>query len=202
MLAADNWCVKVDDKIYGPYTSEQMRKYAHEGRLAATSLISPAGSRAWREAREESAFSSFFGYTAPANGNYKDEHPFGRREGHIDMRAYAAMRKRKSGKEQPELQPANFILVFDVVSAAASRVTAAVHTLGEAFRIADNVWAVNCELTAVGVRNAIAPYLNPRESIFVVDTTRGRTSWQNYAPELHAKLSAAYACKRTEKATA
>ncbi len=202
MLAADNWCVKVDEKIYGPYTSEQMRKYAHEGRLAATSLISPAGSRAWREAAEESVFSSFFGHKAPANGNHKDEHPFGRRDGHIDIRTYAAARKRKAGKEQPELQPANFILVFDVVNAAASRVTAAIQTLGEAFRIADNVWTVNCELTAVGVRNAIAPYLNPRESIFVVDTTRGRTSWQNYAPELHAKLSAAYACKRAEKATA
>ena len=199
MLAADNWCVRVDEKIYGPYTSEQMRKYAHEGRLAASSLISPAGSRAWREAREETAFSSFFGYTPPANSNAKDDTAFGRRAGQIDIKTRSEGKKTKPGSERPTLQLANFILVFDVVNAAASRVTAAVNSLGEAFRIADNVWTVNCELTAVGVRNAVAPYLNPRESLFVVDTTRGRTSWQNYAPELHAKLSAAYASKRTTK---
>lgn len=199
MLAADNWCVKVDEKIYGPYTSEQMRKYAHEGRLAASSLISPAGSRAWREAREESAFSSFFGYQYPKKVNGHNDNAFGKRELSDGVRHRSA-KPRRTGDEQPQLQPANFILVFDVVNAAASRVTAAIQSLGEAFRIAENVWTVNCELTAVGVRNAIAPYLTPRESLFVVDTTRGRTSWQNYSPELHAKLSAAYACKGALKA--
>lgn len=199
MLAADNWCIKVDDKIYGPYTSEQMRKYAHEGRLAARSLIAPAGSRAWREAREESAFSSFFGYKQSKKLDGHNDNAFGK----CDLPNAPSLRKsssRRAGEEHPQLQPANFILVFDVVNAAASRVTAAIQSLGEGFRIADNVWTVNCELTAVGVRNAIAPYLSPRESLFVVDTTRGRTSWQNYAPELHAKLSAAYACKGAFKA--
>ena len=199
MLAADNWCIKVDDKIYGPYTSVQLRKYAHEGRLAAYSLIAPAGSRAWREAREESAFSSFFGYKQPKKFDGHNDNAFGK----CDLPGGPSPHKAPSGragKEQAQLQPANFILVFDVVNAAASRVTAAIQSLGEGFRIAENVWTVNCELTAVGVRNAIAPYLSPRESLFVVDTTRGRTSWQNYAPELHAKLSAVYACKGAFKA--
>jgi hypothetical protein len=87
---------------------------------------------------------------------------------------------------------ANFVVVFDVVSAAASRVEAAMLSLGPAFRIADNVWHVTCELTAVGVRNAITPYLRGSESIFVVDATRGRTSWTNYAPEPNAKITGAY----------
>jgi hypothetical protein len=65
-------------------------------------------------------------------------------------------------------------------------------SLGHAFLITNNVWSVTCELTAVGVRNAIAPYLSPKESIFVVDATRGRLSWQNFPPEKHAKISAAY----------
>ncbi|HBK91339.1 MAG TPA: hypothetical protein DDZ68_06685, partial [Parvularcula sp.] len=87
---------------------------------------------------------------------------------------------------------ANFVLVFDVVSAAASRIEPALHSLGSAFRLAENVWAVNCALTAIGVRNAVAPYLRPNESLFVVDATNGRTSWQNYAPEAHSKISAAF----------
>ena len=186
MVAAENWCIKVDEKIYGPYTSQQMRKYAHEGRLASKSLISPAGSRAWREAREESAFASFFGHRLRKSDVRPPEKSFGKNGGE----------KANGAAAQSETGTANFVIVFDVVSAAATRVGAAINSLGQAFRIADNVWTVNCELTAVGVRNAIAPYLAPSESLFVVDTTRGRTSWQNYAPELHAKISAAYTLPR------
>ncbi len=202
MLSADNWCIKVADKVYGPYTSEQMRKYAHEGRLAADSLISPAGSRAWREAREESTFSSFFGYTKKTDDPSKNGSPFGRANHTTRSKPNTpnAGRNVKPGADVPEIQAANFILIFDVVSAAAGRVGSAVQGLGQAFRIADNVWAVNCELTAVGVRNTIAPYLNSNESIFVVDSTRGRSSWQNYAPAIHSKLTAAYASTVAMKA--
>ncbi len=202
MFAADNWCIKVADKIYGPYTSEQMRKYAHEGRLVAESLVSPAGSRAWREAREETAFASFFGYSKKPKDNSKSKAPFGRASQTPRPKTITptVVPNQKPGNDVPELQAANFILIFDVVSASAGRVASAINGLGDAFRIADNVWTVNCELTAVGVRNTIAPYLNSQESLFVVDTTRGRSSWQNYAPAIHSKLSAAYANRTPMKA--
>jgi len=192
MLAADNWCVKVGEKVYGPYSSQQMRKFAHEGRLASWSLISPAGSRAWCEAHEERAFSSFFG--TGANGNDPKAAPpsFGKRaefETSEPANNKAALDKSAVGEK---IRVANFVIIFDVVSAAASRVEAAIMGLGPGIRIADNVWSVPCELTAVGVRNAIAPYLMPRESIFVIDATRGRSSWQNYAPEANAKITAAF----------
>lgn len=205
MLAAENWCVKVDDRVYGPYTTAQMRKYAHQGRLAPWSLIAPAGGREWREARAETVFADFFGRrreprAAPArpcfgrrrtgNAGQEDQPVAPPRRAPVHNRAQAA---EDAG---PNAGPANFIIVFDVVSGAASRVEPAVLSLGAGFRIADNVWSLACELTAVGVRNAIAPYLAGRESLFVVDATRGRTSWQHYAPELHAKISTAYVKSR------
>lgn len=197
MLAAENWCVKVDEKIYGPYSTAQMRKLAHEGRLAHWSLVSPAGARSWREAREEIAFASFFGFEAPTR--IRRSRAFGKREleaAETDAPVFRA----GSAVARPAPAPinANFVIVFDVVSGAASRVEAAVTGLGSAFRIADNVWSLSCDLTAAGVRNAIAPYLLGRESIFVVDASRGRTSWQNYCPEAHAKISASYLSARTE----
>ena len=195
MLAADNWCVKVEDRIYGPYTSQQMRKFAHEGRLASWSLISPAGSRAWREAYKESTFSTFFGTDDSARRNAPRARSFGKRTDVTEAEAPVVRQNRTHAapaKREDVATSANFVIVFDVVSAAATRAEAAIMGLGAGFRIADNVWSVSCELTAVGVRNAIAPYLNPRESIFVIDTTRGRTSWQNYAPELHAKITRSY----------
>lgn len=203
MLAADNWCIKVDDRVYGPYTSTQLRKFAHEGRLASWSLIAPAGGRTWREAKDERAFASFFG--AGAKRPNSDGTAFGKRDIVIEEETKPAAENaapaplpRKSAAARPgaaiaaDGALANFVIIFDVVSAAASRAEAAVLSLGPAFRLADNVWSVSCELTAIGVRNAIAPYLLLRESIFVIDTTRGRSSWQNYAPETHAKISAAW----------
>lgn len=205
MLAADNWCIKVDDRVYGPYTSTQLRKFAHEGRLASWSLIAPAGGRTWREAKDERAFASFFGAETKRPAN--DATAFGKRDVVIEEEAKKpaaaensapAPLPRKSASMRPGVAlatdgaVANFVIIFDVVSAAASRAEAAVLSLGPAFRLADNVWTVSCELTAIGVRNAVAPYLLPRESIFVIDTTRGRSSWQNYSPEAHAKIAAAW----------
>ncbi|MEM8772349.1 MAG: hypothetical protein AAGD92_11925 [Pseudomonadota bacterium] len=185
MIGAENWCVNVDDKIYGPYTSEQVRKYVHEGRLAAWSKIAPAGSRNWREASKEPSFASFFGAGKPGKQAAQTGRTFGKRD------------QDETGKgKKPEPELANFLLIFDAGEGAANRLETAIHNLGAAFRICDNVWSVTCDLTAVGVRNAIAPYLSPREPIFVVDATNGRSSWQNYAPEMHAKISGAYTSNR------
>lgn len=203
MLVAENWCLKVDDKVYGPYTTPQMRKFAHEGRLASWSLIAPAGNREWREASKEGVFADFFGHKRDQqNGGAK---AFGKRDYNYsepkpETAEGAQMKPRAKSGQQDEIGSANFIIIFDVVSGAASRVEAAVTSLGNSFRIADNVWSVSSELTAVGVRNAIAPYLSGRESLFVIDATRGRTSWQNYSPEQHSKISAAYLMSKTQKA--
>lgn len=218
MLAADNWCVKVKEKVYGPYSSQQLRKFAHEGRLAGWSMIAPAGSREWREARNEKTFSAFFG--AKSARAEPDPMAFGRRDdppatatpapavrneapaGSLVDGAFACESRPQapSGpsalfrRPAPQGQPvyANFIVIFDVISAAASRIEPAVLSLGPAFRIAENVWTVNCGLTAIGVRNAISPHLRANEQIFVVDATNGRSSWQNFCPEVHAKIAAAY----------
>lgn len=214
MLAAENWCIKVQEKVYGPYTTQQMRKFAHEGRLASWSLVSPAGGQTWREAKREMVFANFFGKEQPAAPSPKTSNKaFGKRndcdnvvneDGVVSKDGPKTKTNgaapAKTVKEQraartenaTETGDANFVVIFDVVSAAATRVEAAMMSLGPAFRIADNVWHVTCELTAVGVRNAIAPYLRGSESIFVVDATRGRSSWSNFAPEPSAKLAAAH----------
>lgn len=193
MLAPDNWCLKVDDKVYGPYTSLQLKKFASEGRLAAWSLVSPAGANRWKEAQDEKTFSALFGKDPSSTDSNKPR--FGKRAGQDDEDVPGAKEKIDAHNGS-----SNFILIFDVVSAAATRVEAAILSLGPAFRIADNVWTVSCEQTAIGVRNTIAPYLLPRESLFIVDATRGRSSWQNYPPEVHAKLTAAWV--KTKKSAA
>ncbi len=204
-MFADNWCIKSNERVYGPYSSRDLKKFAHEGRFAAWSLVAPAGSRDWKEARLEPAFAQFFGFEAtPSNargfgkltqhGDERDESSAAANDAGTapPRRARPLGRDAKSNSPTEHLEPSNFVIIFDVVNAAASRVENALTSLGTAFRLAENVWTVNCSLTAIGVRNAIAPFLRPNETLFVIDATNGRTSWQNYAPEAHSKITQAY----------
>ena len=185
MISAENWCVKVDEKVYGPYTSVQLRKFAHEGRLAAWSQIAPAGSSAWRSASKEAAFASFFG------ADFEAEDQQGRQRRSFGKRDFNEIDTQKPAT-QAEVQTSNFVIIFDSLDGAALRLESAIRGLGNAFMISPNVWALTSNMTAVGVRNALAPHMNVREPLFVVDTRRGRTSWQNYTPELHSKISATF----------
>ena len=176
MLATDNWCIKVAQRVYGPYTHAQMAAFAAEGRLSNQSLVAPAGGKTWREAAQYPAL----GELLKGRG---DKASFGRRT--------AADRAAGKG-ELAEGATANIIVVFDVVSGAASRLAHLLSSLGPAFRVTDNVWTVATTQSALGVKNAIAPQMNLREPLMVIDTTRGRTVWQNFAPEVHAKLTKAW----------
>ena len=199
-MFADNWCIKSDERVYGPYSSRDLKKFAHEGRFAAWSMVAPAGSRDFKEARLEPAFAQFFGMeTAPSGARNFGKLECGAQalaapanDASHEPRRARPLGNAKSAPSTEQLEPANFVIIFDVVNAAASRVENALSGLGAAFRIADNVWTVNCALTAIGVRNALAPFLRPHETLFVIDATHGRTSWQNYAPEAHAKITKAF----------
>ena len=190
-MFADNWCLKSNDRVYGPYSSRDLKKFAQEGRFAAWSLVAPAGSRDWKEARLEPAFAQYFG-AAPANDSARSFGKLDRSEDGREPKRPRPLGSAKSAPSTDQLEPANFVIIFDVVNAAASRVENALSGLGAPFRLAENVWSINCALTAIGVRNAIAPFLRPHETLFVIDATHGRTSWQNYAPEAHAKITKAY----------
>jgi hypothetical protein len=197
MLAADNWCIKVNERVYGPYTSNQLRKFAHEGRFGRTSLVSPAGGSEWREASQETSFAAFFG--AAANDAAARTKAFGRARPKANVVERGSSKKstdqfsaQSKSRAANEIETANFIVIFEVDGVAGNRVESVLSSMGPTFRLAQNVWTVNCAYTAIGLRNCIAPYLRPSESVFVVDATNGRTCWQNYSPEPHAKIAAAY----------
>ena len=178
MLATDNWCIKVAQRVYGPYTQDQMAAFAAQGRLSGQSLVAPAGGRTWREAKAYPAIAGLLDVRTKTGGT--GGKAFGKNA--ADPGAHAL----------PDGAPANFVVIFDVVSGAASRLAHVLASLGPAFRLTDNVWTVSSTQTALGVKNAIAPHLALREPLFVVDCSRGRTAWQNFAPETHARLTKAW----------
>lgn len=178
MLSTDNWCIKVAEKVYGPYSTHQLESFAQQGRLGPQSLVAPAGGKMWRAAKQYPNIAEILeaDHTKTAS---TEEKPAPRAGGHE--------------KAEPEI--ANFIIVFDVVSGAASRLEHVVRNLGPSFRLTDNVWAVSSDQTLMGVKNHLAPHLGVREPIFITDTTRGRSVWQNFPPEKHSKMVKAWAVK-------
>lgn len=175
MLSTDNWCLKVAEKVYGPYTTDQLEAFAREGRLSAQSMIAPAGGKNWRPAKNYPNILRIL-------------------EGKTTSRKTTAFGKQTPGTDSAVLadgEIANFILVFDVVSGAASRLEHIIRNIGPAFRLTDNVWTVASTQSVMGIKNTIAPHLQVREPVLVVDASRGRTAWQNFVPELHSRLTKA-----------
>ncbi|WP_306249676.1 GYF domain-containing protein [Parvularcula sp. IMCC14364] len=172
MLSTDNWCLKVEERIYGPYTTKQLETFASEGRLSPQSQIAPAGGKVWRAAHQYPTIAELL-----SGEKSKSQKNFGR----------SNLRTQQSSL--PDGAISNFIVIFDVLSGAATRLEHIIRNLGPAFRLTDNVWAVMSEQSIVGIKNTLAPHLQVREPVFVIDTKRGRSDWQNFTPEMHSKLT-------------
>jgi len=174
MLSTDNWSIKVAQRIYGPYTMDQLSAFAQEGRLTASTMLSPAGGNMWRAARQYPTFQKLLNRSTKTNkkgfGKTKSSQTSSFEEGAI----------------------VNFIVIFDVISGCASRLEQVLRNIGPAFRLADNVWTVQSELSVVGVKNEIVPHLQVREPVFIIDCQRGRSVWQNFVPETHARMTKAW----------
>ncbi|MEM1409947.1 MAG: DUF4339 domain-containing protein [Pseudomonadota bacterium] len=68
MAHNDHWCMNVEGKVYGPYSTVQMRGFVEEKRLAYHSLVAPAGSRDFRPALQFPELKPFFGRSTAAAG--------------------------------------------------------------------------------------------------------------------------------------
>lgn len=175
MLATDNWCIKVADKVYGPYTQEQLSNFAKEGRLTSQSLVAPAGGKLWREARLYPPIANILEGDVPKRPSFGKNAP-----------------DRTKIMAPGEGEMSNFLVIFDVVKGTAGKVEEVLHREGTCFRLTDNVWVVRSTNTALGLKNALIPHLSILEPVFVVDCGRGRTSWQNFVPETHSRLTKAW----------
>lgn len=179
MLSTDNWCLKVAEKIYGPYTTDQMQSFAREGRLSGSSLVAPAGARNWRQAR------NYPNLLKAGNDNTASR----------NNSSFGKQQEAEQGK-LPEGAVSNFLIIFDEVSGAASRLEHIVRNIGPGFRLTSNVWTVASDQSVMGIKNTIAPHLQVREPVFVVDVHRGKSAWQNFVPETHSRLTKAWTLKK------
>jgi hypothetical protein len=200
---SQRWLLKHNERIYGPYSFDAMRRYIAEGRVAARSIIAPEGTLqgadAWMQASSIAEFAPLFGMipapalasvvapiAAPASVAELVSQTEAQPAAQQQRPVYGPSKGQTDRRRQ--IKSANFIIVMDVKSRYAGPLEQAIMSTGPAYKLAPNVWCVNAEGTAAGLLNTLSQHIGKLDSMFVMDATRDRGVWFNLGPESEAKL--------------
>jgi hypothetical protein len=172
----DSWTISVNGHSYGPYTAEQMRAFAAEGRLAAHSLVSREGEERYQPASADSALAVLFQTPAPAKPALPsaddDAAPqtFGRHE------------------EEKTAARTHYIVVADMKVRSISGLEEEIFKCGPAYPIMPQAWVLSSEMSLNALRNLLVQKLGKLDTLFVADTTHDKAAWFNYAPEGESRI--------------
>ena len=156
--AAETWWVKIADKVYGPYSREQMARFVAEGRVTPTSLVS-LDQADWLEARQSPALAAAL----------------------ADARAF------KSDNGEHALD-ANILVYVEMSSGVPLRVDHELRRMGQVTEINPGLYLLRTQRTAGVVRNALSQKLGRGDKLLVIDSTRDRLAWFNLGPETDARI--------------
>jgi hypothetical protein len=173
------WSINVSGRLYGPFTSERMRSFANEGRLAPHSLVAREGSDDWHEAHEEPEFADLF--TGHAKENTAVAFSFA-------PRAHPSPGGGKGGHEKAEAGRSHFVVVIEIKSRNSGHLDEAIDSLGPNYRVMSNIWIISTDQTVNGVRNRLVQELGKTDSLFVIDASHGKAAWFNFGPEADVRI--------------
>lgn len=159
---AMSWFVKVEGRVYGPYTGAQMRAFVGEGRVAPHSAVSQE-----------------------RDGKFKDA-------GEIpQIKAWLDEARRSPGERRPapsDARTANFIVVADLEESSRSGFAASLKDFGEVESITDGVWLLRGAATSAHLRNELSHLLARDDKLLVVDASRDRTAWFNLGRDADQRI--------------
>lgn len=159
---AMSWFVKVEGRVYGPYTGAQMRAFISEGRVAAHSSVS--------ERREDG---------------------FGPAQDIAQLKTWLDEARRSPGEKRQapaDARTANFVIVAELSQASAPGFEAALADFGDAEPITPGVWLLRGAASAAHLRNELSHLLAREDRLLVVDASRDRTAWFNLGREADERI--------------
>lgn len=167
------WTIKANDKSYGPYTLEQMRTFAGEGRLAAHSFVARDGELTYRTAADDPVLAVLFRPQAPVQRPV-----FFTAEGDIGR-----------AREEPEASPlSRFLIVADMKSRSIAGVEEEIHRYGQATQLTPQAWMLVSDMTLNALRNNLIQKLGRIDMLFIVDATHNKAAWFNFGPEADSRI--------------
>jgi hypothetical protein len=177
----ETWTISVGAKVYGPYTTGQMRAFYGEGRLAPHSLVARAGEDQFHPAGEDPDLAPLF-----PSASYPDQAPLPSPSTHEPQRA--APEPRRFGQDTEIAERTRFVIIADMKSGSISALEEEIFNLGQAFRFMPQAWVVTSEVSLSTIRHALVQKLGKLDTIFVVDTVHDRAAWFNFGPEADSRF--------------
>jgi hypothetical protein len=172
---ASTWTIKANDRVYGPYTADQMRSYVGEGRLAAHTLVARTGEKTYRPAGDDDEIAVLF---KPAPTPQRPV--FFTAEGDLGPQTF--------GRTETTSAAAHFIIIADMKSRSISGVEEEIFKCGQAYAIMPQAWLLSSEMSINAIRNALVQRLGRIDMLFVIDATRNKAAWFNYGPEADSRI--------------
>jgi hypothetical protein len=172
---AGAWTINAGGRVYGPFSTERMRSFASEGRLAGTSLVAREDSSDWHEARDEPTFADLFprvADSAPAAG----------------QRPACPPPPMPAAGHDSHVPRTQFAIVVDLKSRGSGNLEQVIASFGPSYQLLPNVWIVSSDQTANAVRNRLVQELGKSDSLFVVDASRGKAAWFNFGPDADVRI--------------
>lgn len=148
-----SWFVKVEGRVYGPYTPAQMRAFVGEGRIAAHSQISAQKDDGWTNASDIEEFSGWLSENGGA----------------------PAAEKRVT----PGARPANFVIITEIHSDNGPDFQSALAAYGELEQITHGVWLLRGPTTSAVLRNELSHVLDRDDRLLIIDASHDRAAWFN-----------------------
>ena len=156
------WFVKVEGRVYGPYTGAQMRAFIAEGRVAAHSIVSDE-----RDGEFVSASAT------------------------PQLKAWLDEARRAPTEKRPlpaDAKTANFIISAELAEDSRNAFAAALAEFGDVQPISPSLWIMRGAASAAHLRNELSHLLGKDEKLLVVDASRDRSAWFNLGRDADQRI--------------
>jgi hypothetical protein len=172
------WTIKANDRSYGPYTLDQMRIFAGEGRLAPHSLVAQDDETNFHPASGDGELAALFRPAVPP-AQPPQRPVFFTAEGDIG---------RTFARQESAAVQARFLIVADMKSRSISGLEEEIYRCGQAIALMPQAWLLTSEMTINALRNSLMQKLGRIDVLFIVDATRNKAAWFNYGPEADSRI--------------
>jgi hypothetical protein len=158
------WYVSANDKLFGPYSHEQMKSFALQKRLMPQSLVRMGSEGGFVAAETHAALARLFvaGEGSSSSGPQRPQ-----------AAAPQATTNIADG------QVSNFVVIVDVRSGSFRKAESEIKALGRTLRINQQTWLLQTDKPANTIKNALAPHLGADDPLVVIDAGRNRLAWHN-----------------------
>ena len=157
-----SWYVKVEGRVYGPYTPAQMQAFIGEGRVAAHSQVSESREGEFRQASAVDHFSEWF--------EEARQGPEEQRRAPVDARS------------------ANFVVIAMIGPDSRAAFENALGDFGEHEEMSNGVWLLRGATSAAILRNELSHLLDRDDRLLVIDASRDRAAWFNLGRDADQRI--------------